>query len=138
MDEIDEYTISYNEEFSIINDNEIINRRRDLIMQIVLKTILRDNYLLRTNLIEWYNKAMKMLDLEEIMKRKKLKIKRNGAFEIINKISKRDKWCGNEYIPNKIETNSVMEIINNIKKKDKGILADIPYTFKNESLKKEK
>ena len=133
-----EYFISFNDEFSIINDNQFINRRRDLLMQIVLKTISRDRNLLSNNLIEWYNRAMKMLDLEEIMKRKRLKIKRNGAFEIINKISKRDKCCGNEYIPNKIETNSIIEIINNIKKKDKGILADIPYTFKNESLKKRK
>ena len=138
MDEIDEYTISYNEEFSIINDNEDINRRRDLLMLIVLKTILRDNYLLKTKLIEWYNRAMKMLDLEEIMKRKKLKIKRIGGFDIFQKISKKDKCCGNDYIPNKIVNNLRLELINYKKKKDKGILADIPNRFNIGSLKRRK
>ena len=138
MNEITEYTVSYNDEFSIINDNQYKNRRRDLLIQIILKTILKEKNILKNNFIDWYNKAMKLVDLDIIMKKKKLKIKRNGTFEIIQKISKSNKCCGNEFIPNKIVSNLKIEIKNNIKKKDKGILIDIPYRFKNENLKKRK
>ena len=136
--EIIEYTISYNDEFYFINDNQYKNRRRDLLTQIILKTNLKEKSLLKNSFIDWYNKAMKLVDLDINMKRKKLKIKRNGTFEIIQKISKSNKCCGNEFIPNKIVSNLKIEIKNNIKKKDKGILIDIPYGFKNENLKKRK
>ena len=63
--------------------------------------------------------AMKLFDLEVIMRKKKLKIKRNGTFEIVQKIPKSDKCCGNEYIPNEIDNYLNIEFINNIKKKDK-------------------
>ena len=138
MNEINEYIITINDEFSIINDNQYKNRRRDLLMQIILKTIIKEKNILKNSFIDWYNNAMKLVDLEIIMKKKRLKVKRNGNFEIIQKISKCNKCCGNEYIPNEIDNNLNIEFINNIKKKDKGVLIDIPYRFKNENLKKRK
>ena len=138
MNEINDYTIEFKDEFSIINDNQYKNRRRDLLMQIVLKSILKEKNILKNIFIDWYNKTMKLVDLENFMKKKRLKIKRNGTLEIIQKISKCNKCCGNEFVPNKIDSNLKVKIINNIKKKDKGILIDIPYRFKNKNLKQRK
>lgn len=47
--------------FSIFNDKRLLKRRRDLIIQIVTKTMIRQKYRLRDNLLRWYIITMKMM-----------------------------------------------------------------------------
>ena len=130
-------SVSIGERLSIIIDDNL-KRRRDLLMQIILKTIIREKNILKNSFVEWYNKAMKISDLEKRMNKKRLKIKKSENFSIIKKISKRDKCVGNEYIPNKIDYHLEIELINNKEKDDKEINTDIPYGFNNDNLQKGK
>ena len=129
-----------NSQLSFIKDNKLkINeyRRRDLLIQIVSKCIVREKYTINKYFSKWYSKTMKIIKYE---RNKAIfeKIK-NEKFEIIQKTSKRDRSWGSTHIPNKIVHNSRLEIKKNIiKKKDEGILINFPNTFKNENLKTRK
>ena len=65
-------------------------------------------------------------------------ITKNEKFQIINKKEKRDKSCGNIYVPNKIQRTSKMEFRQQKLKKDEGILASFPPVFVRENLKSSK
>ena len=130
-------SISFNERFSFIIDDNLI-RKRNLLMQIILKKMLCEKNKLNDIFIEWYNKTIKIAEIERVMKKKRLKMKKIENFEISHKISKRDKCIGNEYTPNTIEYNLEIEVINNIEKNDKEVFTDNPYGFSNESLQRGK
>jgi hypothetical protein len=107
-----------NSQLSFIKDNKLkinINRRRDLLIQIVSKCIIREKYTINKYFSKWYSKTMKIIKYE---RNKTIfeKIK-NEKFEIIQKTSKRDRSWGSTHIPNKIVHNSRLEIKKNIIKK---------------------
>ena len=127
-----------------IKDNKlrnIINRRRDLLIQIISKSIIREKYTLNDYFSKWYTKTMKIIQFEnnkKIFEKVEPRISKNEKFEIIQKTIKRDKSYSNTFKRNKIVHNSKIEIKNMIKKKDVGILIDFPNTFKAEKLKTRK
>ena len=129
--------------FFISNNNYrmINNRKRYLLMQIISKSIMREKYKLNDCFSKWYKNTMKIISQERKNQKQifdRTKIIKNEKFEIIQKKEKRDKSCGNVYIPNKLERIIKIEFKNNKRKKDEGILMSLRPYFKNESLKKSK
>ena len=132
-----------NENRIFINNENIRNeqiRKRDLLLRIVSKSIIREKYKLNDCFSNWYKKTIRIIEQE---RKKKLlinkpKIIKNEKFEIINKIEKKDKSCGNVYIPNKIDRTSKFELRQKKLKKDEGILISFPSMFNIENLKKSK
>ena len=97
-----------------INNDKLNNkfyRRRDLLLQIISKSIIREKYKLHYYFINWYKNTKKIIEQERTRNSSinKSKIIKNENFEIINKKDKRDKSCGNIYIPNKIIRGSKIE-----------------------------
>ena len=126
-----------------INNDKIINKRdrqKDLLLRIFSKYNIRKRYKLYYYFTNWYKKTMRMINQERSRKlsNNKSKIIKNEKFEIINKKEKRDKSCGNIYIPNKVERASKIEYRKKIFKKDEGILTAFPPMFKQENLKNSK
>ena len=126
-----------------INNDHLNNkqyRKRDLLLQIISKCIIREKYKFNDVFTNWYKKTMRIIEQER--KRKlsvnKSIITKNEKFQIINKKEKRDKSCGNIYVPNKIQRTSKMEIRQKKLKKDEGILASFPHVFVKENLKSSK
>ena len=123
-----------------INNDKNINkivRKKNLLLRIISKYNIRKKYKLYYYFTNWYKKTMRMINQERSRKfsNSKPKIIKNEKFEIINKIDKRDKSCGNIYIPNKVERTSKVEYKKKIFKKDEGILTSFPPMFKIENLK---
>ena len=132
-----------NENRLFINKDKLYNsqiRKRDLLLQIISKYIIRQKYKLYNYFTNWYKKTMRIINQERVRKLPNTnpKIIKIDKFEIINKKEKRDKSCGNIYIPNKIERTSKIELRQKKLKKDEGILADLPPMFKKENLKSSK
>ena len=128
-------------------------RRRELMMQIISKSMIREKYILSDIFSKWYNKTMKIIAYENTEKYKKIiekstlrntsKIIRNEKFQIIHKIEKRDRSVGNEHAPNKIVHSSKLEFRNKnydsiSRKRDMGILIDLPVMFRADRLKTRK
>ena len=132
-----------NENRLFINKDKLYNsqiRKRDLLLQIISKYIIRQKYKLYNYFTNWYKKTMRIINQERVRKLPNTnpKIIKIDKFEIINKKEKRDKSCGNIYIPNKIERASKIELRQKKLKKDEGILAALPPMFKKENLKSSK
>ena len=126
-----------------INNDKLNNkfyRRRDLLLQIISKSIIREKYKLHYYFINWYKNTKKIIEQERTRNSSinKSKIIKNENFEIINKKDKRDKSCGNIYIPNKIIRGSKIEFKHKKLKKDEGVDISFPPQFKQENLKKSK
>ena len=126
-----------------INNDKFVNkqgRKKDLLLRIISKYNLKKRYKLYYYFTNWYKKTMRMINQER--KRKlsitKPKIIKSEKFEIINKIDKREKSCGNIYIPNKVERASKVEFRQTKLKKDEGTIASFPPMFKKENLKNSK
>jgi hypothetical protein len=124
-----------------INNDKLNNkfyRRRDLLLQIISKSIIREKYKLHYYFINWYKNTKKIFEQERTRNSSinKSKIIKNENFEIINKKDKRDKSCGNIYIPNKIIRGSKIEFKHKKLKKDEGVDISFPPQFKKENLKK--
>jgi len=128
-------------------------RRRELMIQIISKSMIREKYILSDIFSKWYNKTMKIIAYENSEKYKKIiekstlrntsKIIRNEKFQIIHKIEKRDRSVGNEHAPNKIVHSSKLEFRNKnydsiSRKRDMGILIDLPVMFRADRLKTRK
>ena len=137
--------------YSKLTINEI--RRRELMLQIISKSTIREKYILSDSFSKWYNKTMKIIAYENSEKYKKIiemnalkgtpKIIRNEKFQIIHKIEKRDRSVGNQYVPNKIVHSSKLEFRNKnydsiSRKRDMGIHIDLPVMFKADRLKTRK
>ena len=121
----------------INNDNKLknnLNRRRDLLMQIISKKIIREKFALNSYFSKWYKNTIRIIRFEKKEKTSYSKISKIEKFEIIQKKPKRDKSAGS----NKIVHNSKIEYINKLIKKDVGIFIDFPNTFKAENLKTRK
>ena len=130
-----------NEKRIFINNDKLKNKNyriKELLLQIVSKCIIREKYKLNDYFSNWYKKTMKIIEEERMrdLSINKSKIIKNEKFEIINKKDKRDKSCGNVYIPNKIAHTSKIEFRHKKLKKDEGILISFPNMFKKENLKK--
>ena len=126
-----------------INNDHLNNkkyRKRDLLLQIISKCIIREKYKLNEGFTTWYKKTMRIIDQERRRKTSVNKsiITKSEKFEIINKKDKRDKSCGNIYIPNKIQHTTKMEFRQKKLKKDEGILASFPPVFIKENIKSTK
>ena len=126
-----------------INNGKINNkfyRRRDLLLQIISKCIIREKYKLHYYFINWYKNTKKIIEQERTrnLSINKSKIIKNEKFEIINKKDKRDKSCGNIYIPNKIVRGSKFEFRQKKLKKDEAVDISFPPQFKQENLQKNK
>ena len=124
-----------------INNDKLNNkfyRRRDLLLQILSKSIIREKYKLHYHLTNWYKNTKKIIEQERTRNSSlnKSKIIKNENFEIINKKDKRDKSCGNIYIPNKIIRGAKIELKQKKLKKDEGVDISFPLQFKQENLKK--
>ena len=115
--------------------------------------MIREKYILSDSFSKWYNKTMKIIAYEKSEKYKRIiemnslkktsKIIRNDKFQIINKVEKRDRSVGNEYVPNKIVRGSKLEFRNKnydsiSRKRDMGILIDLPLMFRADRLKTRK
>ena len=114
--------------------NKNINRRRDLMIQIISKKIIRRKYLLYDYFSKWYKQAIKMREYERSKKITQPKITKNEKFEIIQKNAKRERSAG----PNRIVHNEKIEFRNKSIKKDIGVNIDLPNMFKLENLKTRK
>ena len=141
----EKYKIVRENKISFINkDNKLKyyyqNKRRDLMMRIITKNIVKEKYILNNNFSEWYKKTLKIINYENKKTFIKVnpKISKNEKFQIIQKKIKRDISVGNIYVPNQIVHNTKVEYKNKIIKKDVGILIDLPNTFKKENLKARK
>lgn len=126
-----------------INNDKLKNKRdrkRDLLLLIISKYNIRKKYKLYYYFTIWYKKTMRMINQERKrqLSNAKPRIIKSEKFEIINKKDKRDKSCGNIYIPNKIERGAKVEFRQKILKKDEGILTAFPPMFKKEYLKNSK
>ena len=120
--------------------NNMQYRKRDLLLQIISKCIIREKYKVNDVFTNWYRKTIRIIEQE---RRRKLSVNKsiitkNDKFEIINKKEKRDKNCGNIYVPNKIQRTSKMEFKQKKLKKDEGIIASFPPVFIKENLKTSK
>ena len=132
-----------NENRIFINNDKfrlIHNRKKELLARIINRNLLREKYKLNFCFLKWYKNAIKLIEQERKNKalNNKQKIYKNDKFEIIQKKEKRDKSCGNIYIPNKLERAIKIEFKNNKRKKDEGIQLLFPPYFKKENLKKSK
>ena len=130
-----------NEKRIFINNDRLKNKKyriKDLLLQIVSKCIIREKYKLNDYFSNWHKKTVKIIEEERLreLSINKSKIIKNEKFEIINKKEKRDKSCGNVYIPNKIARASKIEFRQRKLKKDEGILISFPNMFKKENLKR--
>ena len=135
------YNKIVNENRIFINNDQTMNKqrkRRDLLIQIISKSIIREKYKFNDCFSNWYKKTMRIIEQERTRKSSinKSKIIKNEKFEIINKKDKRDKSCGNVYVPNKVVRGTKIEFRQKKFKKDEGILISFPHEFKQEDLKK--
>ena len=117
-----------------LRNNKNINRRRDLMIQIISKKIIRRKYLLYDYFSKWYKQTLKIKEYEKRKKLMQSKISKNEKFEIIQNKTKRERSAG----PNRIVHNEKIEFRNISKKKDIGVNIDLPNKFKLENLKTRK
>ena len=131
--------INKDEKSKNMNANINISRRRDLMIQIISKSIIREKYVLNDYFSKWFKKTMRIIEQENRYKYKTKKIvqpriSKTEKFEIITKKPKREKSAG----PNKIVRGAKIEFKNKTIKKDIGILTNMPNMFKTENLKTRK
>ena len=126
-----------------IKDNNLRNiyiRRRDLLTQIISKSIVREKYTVNKYFSKWHTKTVKIMRSENqksIFKKVRPRIIKNEKFEILPKTLKREKSWGMNFIP-QIVHNPKIEYKNSIKKKDVGTLINMPNRFKVEQLRTRK
>ena len=121
-----------------VNIDVNINRRRDLLMQIISKSMIREKYVLNDYFSKWFKKTTKLIEYENRYKYRTKKVQprisKTEKFEIITKKPKREKSAG----PNKIVRGAKIEFKNKTLKKDIGIITNMPNRFKIENLKTNK
>ena len=119
----------------------IKNRRRDLLMQIISKNMIKGKYILNNYFSKWYKKTMKYIYIEKnktIIEKTYSSITHNVKSEISQKSSIISQNYRNRFNTNKIVHNSKIEFKNNKIKKDVGITINLPNSFKNENLRTRK
>ena len=122
-----------------INKNINISRRRDLMIQMISKRIIREKYVLNDYFSKWFKTTKRIIEQENRYKYKAKKIlqpriSKTEKFEIIIKKPQREKSAG----PNRIVRGAKIEFKNKTIKKDVGILTNMPNMFKIENLKSRK